>query len=150
MKGLKVVSSNSTSITLHWNSDKKDGIWYEVDCLWCEEEDCGSNLKKQCQYAAYSPSKMFIKVNKVTVSGLETSNTYQFKVYSVSKLNEFEKDKTKWKFETVTGRTVSGTVICIFRLVGWNTDQVMLHVWCWAPSVWLFILCFPVQFCLQK
>ena len=62
------------------------------------KESCGPSVK-------YRPSKDNITDVWVTVHGLQSDSIFQFRVYSVSELNQQEKDRDKWNYVTVRVRT---------------------------------------------
>lgn len=106
--------SNSTCIIIQWTPHKGGNINYAVDCFQCqktEDEKC----KSPCEGAKYSPSKDNIKGVNVTVSGLESSTKYKFRVYTVNELNELVANRAEWKYAIVTAQTSGNSFIAVFE-----------------------------------
>ena len=53
----------------------------------------------------YKPNKDNITNGTVTINGLLSDSFLKFRVYSVSELNEQEKDRDKWNYVTVLAKT---------------------------------------------
>ena len=53
----------------------------------------------------YEPNKDNITNGTVTIIGLLSDSFLKFRVYSVSELNEQEKDRDKWNYVTVSTKT---------------------------------------------
>ena len=101
-----VVKETYVEIMWEHSPDESDGkLRYSVDCFWCKsseytdcQESCGPSVE-------YKPFKDNITDETVAVNGLPSDSFLKFRVYSVSKLNEQEKDRDKWNYVTVTVNT---------------------------------------------
>ena len=97
-----------TSVEIMWerSPDESDGkLRYSVHCFRCKSskykacnESCGPSVE-------YKPNKDNITDETVVVNGLPSDSFLKFRVYSVSELNEQEKDRDKWNYITVTVNT---------------------------------------------
>ena len=83
-----------------------------MDCFRCKSGDY-KDCKEACyRQVRYSPGKENITGVSVTVHGLSSSSFFLFRVYSVSELNQQEKDKDKWNYAEVFVDT-NGKVKCV-------------------------------------
>ena len=105
-----VIVVKETYVEIMWERtpDESDGkLRYSVDCFRCKSskyKDC----KESCGPIAsveYKPNKDNITDDTVAVSGLHSDSFLKFRVYSVSELNEQEKDRDKWNYVTVSAET---------------------------------------------
>jgi len=72
-----------------------------VDCFRCKSGDY-KNCEEACdRQVRYLPGKENITGVTVTVTGSSSSSFFLFRVYSVSELNQQEKDKDKWNYAEV-------------------------------------------------
>ena len=98
----------ATDVVIKWERSPDDSggkLRYAVDCFKCKSsnykdcnEPCGPKLK-------YMPSQENIISVSVTINGLPPDSFLKFRVYSVSELNEQEKDRDKWKYVMVSVKT---------------------------------------------
>ena len=107
-----VIKATVVIISWHRPSDDNGNITYAVDCFRCKSGDY-KNCKEACdRQVRYSPGKENITGVTVTVHGLSSSSFFLFRVYSVSELNQQEKDKDKWNYAEVFVDT-NGKVKCV-------------------------------------
>ncbi|KAM7434137.1 hypothetical protein ABFA07_015738 [Porites harrisoni] len=98
----------ATYVVIKWerSPDDSDGkLRYVVDCFSCKSskyKDCNEACGPSVQYM---PSQDNITNVAVTINGLPSDSFLKFRVYSVSELNEEEKDRDKWKYVTVLVKT---------------------------------------------
>ena len=98
----------ATYVVIKWerSPDDRDGkLRYVVDCFSCKSskyKDCNEACGPSVQYM---PSQDNITNVAVTINGLPSDSFLKFRVYSVSELNEEEKDRDKWKYVTVLVKT---------------------------------------------
>ncbi|CAH3174399.1 unnamed protein product [Porites evermanni] len=98
----------ATYVVIKWKRSTDDSggkLRYAVDCFKCEssnykdcKEPCGARVQ-------YMPSQDNITSVTVTINGLPPDSFLKFRVYSVSELNEEEKDRDKWKYVMVSVKT---------------------------------------------
>lgn len=106
-----VVKATFVVMTWHRSRDDNGKITYAVDCFRCNSGE-DKNCKEACdQQVRYLPGKENITGVNVTVHGLSSSSFFLFRVYSVSELNQQEKDKNKWNYAEVFVGT-KGEVKC--------------------------------------
>ena len=98
----------ATYVVIKWerSPDDSDGkLRYVLDCFSCKSskyKDCNEACGPSVQYM---PSQDNITNVAVTINGLPSDSFLKFRVYSVSELNEEEKDRDKWKYVTVLVKT---------------------------------------------
>ena len=100
----------ATVVVISWHRSPEDNgkIAYALDCFRCKSPHC----KKACdRQVRYLPGKENITGVNVTVHGLSSSSFFLFRVYSVSELNQQEKDKNRWNYAEVFVET-KGDVEC--------------------------------------
>ena len=104
---LDVVKATYAKIKWERSPDDIDGLKlrYSLDCFRCNsskykdcKESCGPSVE-------YKPNKDNITNGSVTIIGLLSDSFLKFRVYSVSELNEQEKDRDKWNYVTVSTKT---------------------------------------------
>ena len=98
----------ATYVVIKWERSLDDSggmLRYVVDCFICKSsnykvcnEPCGTGVQ-------YMPSQDNITNVAVTINGLPSDSFIKFRVYSVSELNEEEKDRDKWKYVMVSVKT---------------------------------------------
>ena len=93
----------ATYVVISWRpSPNVNGtLRYAVDCFKCnssKDKNCMEECDKQ---VGYSPRKENITGGSVTVKGLPLSHSFLFRVYSVSELNQKQKDRDKWNYAEV-------------------------------------------------
>ena len=98
----------ATYVVIKWERSLDDSggmLRYAVDCFICKSsnykvcnEPCGTGVQ-------YMPSQDNITNVAVTINGLPSDSFIKFRVYSVSELNEEEKDRDKWKYVMVSVKT---------------------------------------------
>ena len=101
-----VVKETYVEIMWERSPDDSDGkLKYAVDCFICKSskynycnEPCGPRVE-------YKPSQYTITDKTVAVNGLPSDSFLKFRVYSVSELNEEEKDRDKWNYVIVLAKT---------------------------------------------
>ena len=105
----------ATYVVIKWerSPDDSDGkLWYVVDCVSCKSskyKDCSEPCGPSVQYV---PSQDNITSVTVTIKGLPSDSFLKFRVYSVSELNEEEKDRDKWKYVMVSVKTKGKKYYC--------------------------------------
>ena len=99
----------ATYVEIKWerSPDDTDGLRlrYSVECFRCKSskyKDCNESCGPSVEY---KPNKDNITNGTVTINGLPSDSSLKFRVYSVSELNEQEKDRDKWNFVTVSAKT---------------------------------------------
>ena len=98
----------ATYVVIKWERSPDDSVgklWYVVDCFSCKSSkyrDCNEPCGPSVQYL---PNQDNITNVAVTINGLPSDSFIKFRVYSVSELNEEEKDRDKWKYVTVLVKT---------------------------------------------
>ena len=82
-----------------------------MDCFGCNSGDY-KNCKDACdRQVRYLPGKENITGVILTVYGLSSSSFFLFRVYSMSELNQQEKNKDKWNYAEVFAEA-KGKVKC--------------------------------------
>ena len=107
-RNANVTVVKETYVEIMWerSPDESNGqLRYSIDCFRCKsskykdcKESCGTRV-------GYKPNKDNITDGTVAVNGLPSDSFLKFRVYSVSELNEQEKDKDKWNYVTVSAKT---------------------------------------------
>ena len=101
-----VVKETYVEIMWEHSPDESDGkLRYSVHCSRCKSikyKDCNESCGPSVEY---KPNKDNITDETVAVNGLPSDSFLKFRVYSVSELNEQEKDRDKWNYVTVTVNT---------------------------------------------
>ncbi|CAH3107660.1 unnamed protein product, partial [Porites lobata] len=101
-----VVKETYVEIMWERSPDESDGkLRYSVHCFRCKSskyKDCNESCGPSVEY---KPNKDNITDETVAVNGLPSDSFLKFRVYSVSELNEQEKDRDKWNYVTVTVNT---------------------------------------------
>ena len=98
----------ATYVVIKWERSADDGngkLKYAIDCFSCKSSkytDCNEACGPSVQYM---PSQHNITNVTVTINGLPSDSFLKFRVYSVSELNEEEKDRDKWNYVTVSVKT---------------------------------------------
>ena len=111
MVRITVVKATVVIISWHRSPDDSGNITYAVDCFRCSSGD-DKNCKEACdRQVRYLPRKDDITGLNVTMHGLSSSSFFLFRVYSVSELNQQEKDRDKWNYAEVLVET-KGKVKC--------------------------------------
>jgi len=110
MTHITVVKATVVVISWQRSPDDNGNITYAVYCFRCNsgEYKCKESCDGQVRYL---PGKENITGVSVTVHGLSSSSFFLFRVYSVSELNQQEKDKDKWNYAEVFVET-KGKVKC--------------------------------------
>ncbi|XP_078374629.1 ephrin type-B receptor 5-like isoform X2 [Oculina patagonica] len=104
-----VVEATYVVISWHRSPDDNGTLTYAVDCFTCKSRE-SKNCTEVCdRQVRYLPGKDNLTGVNVTVRGLSSSSFYLFRVYSVSELNQQEKDRGKWQFATVFVETKAST-----------------------------------------
>ena len=101
-----VVKETYVEIMWERSPDESDGkLRYSLHCFRCKprkykdcNESCGPSVE-------YKPNTDNITDETVAVNGLPSDSFLKFRVYSVSELNEQEKDRDKWNYVTVSVKT---------------------------------------------
>ena len=105
MTHITVIKATVVIISWHRSPDDNGNITYAVDCFRCSSEGY-KNCKEACdRQVRYLPRKENITGVNVTVYGLSASSFFLFRVYSVSELNQQERDKDKWNYAEVYEET---------------------------------------------
>ena len=101
-----VVKETYVEIMWEHSPDESDGkLRYSVHCFRCKSskyKDCNESCGPSVEY---KPNKDNITDETVAVNGLPSDSFLKFRVYSVSELNEQEKDRDKWNYVTVSAKT---------------------------------------------
>jgi len=101
--GANATFVGATIVVINWHRspDDNEKIAYALDCFWCKSQH-DKNCKEACdRQVTYFPGKENITGVNVIVHGLSSSSFFLFRVYSVSELNQQEKDKDKWNYAEV-------------------------------------------------
>ena len=101
-----VVKETYVEIMWERSPNESDGkLRHSVDCFRCKSskyKDCKASCGPSVEY---KPNKDNITDDTVAVNGLPSNSFLKFRVYSVSELNEQEKDRDKWNYVIVLAKT---------------------------------------------
>ena len=119
------VTVQATYVHINWEPSpdaiKGSRLRYSVDCFRCKSskyKECGGSCGPHVQY---KPSKDNITSLTVRINGLASGSFFRFRVYTVSELNEQEKDRDKWKYVVIRAKTKGGSGQVIHHLLNYCT-----------------------------
>lgn len=133
----RAIIVEQTFLSISWvpRDDADSTLTYSIDCFKCislQDKEC---RRRCCQNVKFQPSGDKIYTVNVAVFGLQSGSSYLFRVYSVNKLNQQEKDRDKWNFATVYVKTKGKksvnrchTIACSSNNILWSLrSELSLH-----------------------